>query len=650
MTTGWVGVDRKRLKLLLTIGAVCVATSVAFVATNANASGYEITVYDSYPGTFWLLLVVAVLIGQIVIFESGQLDDNRSYWRWGFALLLSTYLVLLMIQALRYNMYARGDMLTLIGMVLEIKELNVIPESNYYPNVHLLSLTVSYATGLRVAKVINVITPLMSIFYFVSVYALLDTVFTDKRKLPFALPFASLLLFKGQHVTFQPSWFAFCTIPFILFLFFRGYRRTSRYPFKVALVLTIVALAFYHPAVTFFFIAMLIALKGASLVGRQFARRSLTTGSTPLLAASIALILFFSWYYSFETFAGSTVTILYLLLGLSEGASQFGNLSGTIARTNPQLLDLALAGIYTYGLYAAVVGLGLVFLGYLTYLALRRRRSYDPIEAFLGVTFLVFTVGAAIAFFIDVVLAFHRILRYAIFSGSILIGIGFYTLFQRIDAESVDRYLRPIIYVSFFVFAFLSVFTLYGSPLSDDNNRQITQAEIEGMEWLFTHRNTSLVIDQLGINQYRLYTYTQSKKGLGTNVRWHLPPPPMNFMYSNASLEDIPDSAAVNRRYLVITELGRTKNPRFYPQYRQFWRHTPEDFRRLEHDPSFHHVYDDGTLDSYIVRNVSTQPNGSRSAMRAGSPIIETGPNGQALEPSGSPIVRVAHSTNGTRF
>jgi hypothetical protein len=156
---------------------------------------------------------------------------------------------------------------------------------------------------------------------------------------------------------------------------------------------------------------------------------------------------------------------------------------------------------------------------------------------------------------------------------------------------------------------------LYGSPLSNDRNLQITEAEVEGMDWLFAHRNESLLIDQLGISQYRLYRFDPSPQKSAVNVRRAVPPPPMHFEYENASLEDVPSGAATDRRYLVTTRLGRIQNSRFYPEYREFWRHTPEDFEQLERDPSVSHVYDDGTLDAYVVRNVGSR---NASATEAG--------------------------------
>ncbi|USZ69744.1 hypothetical protein NGM10_16735 (plasmid) [Halorussus salilacus] len=600
-----------RLKLLVAAGAASVATAITFVAADPYAPTYEISVYDSYGPAFWALLLAAVFLGQVVVFESGRSEDPHPYWKWGFALVVAASVVLLSIPALRYHLFARGDMLTYIGMIREIADLGTLPRNNYYPNVHLLALTLSDATGIDPSKVINVVPPVVSIFYVVSMYPLLTALFSDGRKALLVLPFASLPLFGFDHVFFHPSVVAFMLLPFVLALLFRSYGGRSRYRFKLLLLVAMVALVFYHPAVTVFVVGILVLLKLSFLVGRRTGEGFTGRETTSLTAASLGFVLFFSWYYSFESIIGSTLGVVYTLVGVSEGSSTFDNISGVFGRTSPDLVDVALTGIYTYGMVGAVVGMGLLFLSYYALLIVRDERRFDPVEAFLGATLVVFTVGGAIAFFVDVVLDFYRIVRYALFAGSVLIGIGFYTLFERVDCETASRNLRRLLYVSFVVFAFLSVFLLYGSPLANDSSSQITQAEVEGMDWLFEHRNRTLLIDQLGIDQYRMYNFHRSTEVWGENVRREVPPPPMHFDYRNASDEEVPSWAATDRRYLVATKLGRTKNPRFYPQYRDFWRHSPEDFERLERDPAVAHVYDDGTLDTYVVRDVGNRTNSS---------------------------------------
>lgn len=606
-----------RSKFLAAVGATCLAAALTFVAANPTASGYEITVYDGYPTAFWVLLLCALFLGQVAIFEGARNRTDLGHWKLGFAVLLAANAVLLFLPAIRYDMWARGDLLTFIGMINNIGVVETVPRSNYYPSIHLFALVFSQVTGIEVAQVVNLLPPVMTLVYVVSTYVFLTVVCDDARKPLYVLPFSSLLLYQFENIWFTPSVFAFMLVPFVLYLLFRVRTERTRTRFKVLLLVSIVALVFYHPAVTVFLVGILGLVKVAFLLrGRVFAGDS-HYKSTPVVAASIASVLFFAWYYSFDSIVGSTLIVVYHLLGISQGSPQFGQITSVYARTTPELSDLVLVGIYSYGLFAPLVGMGSVFLGYFVYLALRGRRSFGVIEAILGGILAVFTVGGVFAFFVDVTLGFTRIVRYVRFAGSILVGFGFYTLFRRADFRSAARYLRPVIYVSFFVFAFLSVFMLYGSPISNEENLQLTDSEMAGMNWLFDHRNESLLVDELGISQYRHHTMVNPRQELGESLRQSTPPPPDHFEYGNGSALSKPeDRTFKNRRYLVVTELGRTKNPRFYPQYPDFWRHTPEDFARLERDSDVAHVYASGSLDTYLVHDVGNGTASENSTRR----------------------------------
>lgn len=641
---GTTGGRASRSRVLAAAGATCLAAALAFVAADPTASGYEITVYDSYPTAFWVLLLAALFFGQAVVFESARGVGGSNDWKLGFGLLLAANGVLLFLPAVRYDVWARGDLLTFVGMITDVGALGAVGPSNYYPNAHLLALVFSWATGVPVADVVNLLPPVMTLVYVVGTYVFLTVACDDARKPLYVLPFSSLLLYKFENLWFTPSVFAFMLVPLVLYLVFRGRTERARTRFRFLLLVGIVALVFYHPAVTIFLVGILgvvtlaFRFRGALDAGRS--RHS----STPIIAASIAFVVFFAWYYSFDSIVGSTLIVVYNLLGLSQGSPQFGQITSVYARTTPQLSDVVLVGIYSYGLFAALVGMASVFVGYFGYLALRGRRSFGTLEAILAGVLAVFTVGGAFAFFVDVTLGFTRIVRYARFAGSILVGFGFYVLFRRVDGRTATRYLRPAAYVSFFVFAFLSTFMLYGSPVSNEPNIQLTDGEIDGMAWLFDHRNESLLVDELGVSQYRHHTMTSPRADLGETLR-QSGPPPDHFAYGNASAVSRPDEdwTLRDRRYLVITELGRTENPRFYPQYPEFWRHAPADFARLERNPDVFRVYDSGTLDTYLVHDVGE---GNASTASPGDASASPTLSGSGSAAAGSNPLRASRRPN----
>ena len=600
-----------RFKLLAAIGAWAVAGSLLFVAADPIASGYEISAYQSHPAPFWFLVLAGLLVGQIVIFESALLDERSRYWKWGFGLLIAANAVLLLLPALRYHLYARGDMLSFIGMIREIQELGAVPRSNYYPNLHLLALTLSFASGVDVSTLVNLLPPLFSILFAVSLYLLLDVLFADDRKALFVLPIGALLLYKFENLLFSPNVAAFMTVPFVLAVLGRIYASDSPTRFKLPFLVVILSLVFYHPITTLFLVGLFVLLKLAFAADRRIEARSVGRENTPVVIASIAFVVFFAWYYSFESIIGSTTLLLAALLGVGGGTPEVAKITSVFARATPDLVDIALVGLYTYGLIAAIFGLAVTFVADRLYAARTADRRLDAIEMFLGLGLAVFFVGGVAAFFVDFRFGSTRFFRYVRLFGSIIIGLGLFDLAARAAPESIDRYLRPVAYTAFFVLAAMSVFMLYGSPISNDRNLQVTEAEIEGMEWLLDNRDPGLLIDELGTSQYRIYSAEPRPEVSGRNVRQFETQPPDHFAYDNASALDQPPETTGQQRYLAVTRLGRIRNPEFFPNYRPFWRHTPDDFRGLEYDSDVDRVFDGGEFDAYLVRDVGASANNS---------------------------------------
>jgi hypothetical protein len=43
--------------------------------------------------------------------------------------------------------------------------------------------------------------------------------------------------------------------------------------------------------------------------------------------------------------------------------------------------------------------------------------------------------------------------------------------------------------------------------------------------------------------------------------------------------------------------------PAQFPEYRRFWRYTPENFDRLNRDETVSQVYDNGEFDLYMIQS-----------------------------------------------
>ncbi len=624
--------DRRRLrtKLLALVGVASLALCGAYIAVGPPATAYEIHLYGAYPVWFWLAICGAFVVGQLLVLRAvavgGDADADEATgpgWRYGVALLLGANGLLLSLPYLRYRLFAvgKGDMLSFVGMVDSLAQTGRLDPENYYPGLNALTGVFSHATGLDTAELVNLLPPFFSLFYLGGLYFLLDTVTERRRDVLFVLPVAYLPLFGFENVMFSPSVFAFTFVPFVLALLFRtsAWERRTRY--ASLLVLSVVGVVFFHPLTTLFLLGLFALAKAPELYGRATARRS--GRPVPVLAVgTVAGVLFFAWYYTYESIAGSTYLVFARLLGLEAvQSSEFGNLSGTAARTTPRLVDLLQTGLYTYGVFGLLVSFGAVFACYLLVRLLRGDTELSDVSLFFLAVFTAFTGLSVLAFFVDLTVGFTRISRYARFTAPILVGFGASALWARASGSWQRSTLLGALSVGFAAIVFLSVFSLYASPLSNGANGQITQSEVEGMEWVLDHRNESLLIDEYGTTQSRFQEMLEYEVDDPENIRSEGTNPPMHFAYGAPPPDGPPEY-----RYLLVTELGRQQNPTFYPGYRGFWRYTPADFQRLENRSTVDRVYDNGGFESYLVAKNRTEEGASAASSLAPASAPPTGP------------------------
>ncbi len=619
--------DRRRLrtKLLALVGTALLALCGAYIAAGPPVTEYEIHIYGAYPVWFWLAICGALVVGQLLVLRAVAVDDETTGpgWRYGVSLLLGANGLLLSLPYLRYQLYAvgKGDMLTFVGMVDYLVQTGRLEPENYYPGLNAFAGVFSHATGLDTAELVNLLPPFLSLFYLGGLYFLLDTVTERRRDVLFVLPVAYLPLFGSENVMFSPSVFAFSFIPFVLALLFRTNTWERRTQYSSLLVLSVVAVVFFHPLTTLFLLGLFALAKAPELYGRLTAQR--TGRPVPVLAVgTVAGVLFFAWYYTYESIAGSTYLVVARLFGFEAvQSSEFGSLSDTAARTTPRLVDLLQTGFYTYGVFGLLVSFAAVFGCYLLVRLLRGDTELSDVSLFFLAVFAAFTGLSVLAFFVDLTVGFTRISRYARFTAPILIGFGASALWARASSSWQRSTLLGALSVGLAAVVFLSVFSLYASPLSNSANGQITQSEVEGMEWVLDHRNESLLIDEYGTTQSRFQEMLEYEVDDPVNIRSEGTDPPMHFAYGAPPPDGPPEY-----RYLLVTDLGRQINPTFYPGYQGFWRHAPADFQRLDNRSTVARVYDNGGFESYLVAKNRTEE-GTSAAASSLVPAPESAPS-----------------------
>ena len=172
------------LKIITIIAFIFIILASIIIAKTPPASDYEISIYDAYPGYFWVFIITSIFMGQIILLKSAfSSDKNDKIWVSGFLAILTTNVILLFMPFIRgYATYGRGDVLSHIGYIKDILRTASFGTNNFYPLDHIVTASLSYITSINVEPAVNIIPPIFSLFYIISIYFLARQIFERKTK------------------------------------------------------------------------------------------------------------------------------------------------------------------------------------------------------------------------------------------------------------------------------------------------------------------------------------------------------------------------------------------------------------------------------------------------------------------------------------
>lgn len=579
-------------------GAVIVLLLTIILSMTPPADGYEFSIYRALPIKFWVLAISGLVMSQLVVVRYALWDDDSVLsWRYGVLIALSIETLILSLPYFRgYQAYDRADVLTHIGYIRSIHQYGTPPARDIYPNIHFVTLSLSYATGIEPLHVINTISIVIPVFSVLAWYAFVIRLY-DRQRALLTLPFAMLFVAGSAYTNPSPYTQISLVVPFVLYLFVRE-RQTRTVPSRIALAVTAMALVIYHPIITLFVSGILLAYV---IVDWVLNARSESGSSRPSVgrASTLQLLvgLFLSWYHGFEPIIRRSREAIRGLLGTSGGQSPLGQYSSTVSSTSPKLSDILVIGFVEYGVSAIFLGIGGTYVLVKTYDGLFNRFDIDIYEGTFIVSFITFA-GASVCFLVfDLIVGFGRPLLYVNIFGTLLAGPLFYWAYQRIDFR---RGITLFLCVTLLAYTTFGVLSLYHSPLKAEPGRHVTDAELEGSQWLLEHRNRFFGTVEYGITLWRFGDtyFGVNKSSRRETVDPESPLPPPNFGYrNNATL----GSSYQADQYMVITTKGREFYPSVYPEYRSQWRFRDRDFEQLQRDPTTSQVYHNGNVNVYHI-------------------------------------------------
>jgi hypothetical protein len=583
---------------LALIGVGFLISIAATVYVTPPASGYEVEIYASYPIQFWISVVGAIFVGQLLVLRSVGSRGDGGGRVFGIAFSLVGILTLLFLPYIRgYPVYGRADVLTHIGLVSDLGVYGI--EGNIYPPMHILVASLAGATGVEPIALINLLSVVFTLLLVGSMYFLVTQLFSNRRVVTFALPFALFPVAGAAHVTSVPYGLSLLMVPFVVYLLFKE-QRAQVMSLRVMLLFAIVGVVLFHPLTAMF---VSIALVVYAAVKRIPAFETDHLG--PTHAASFSLLVFGGWYLDNAGIIIRFRTVTTDFLNPDSGGSELASTAETVNRTGAELSDILRIAVFQYGSEVILFGLATIFVAIVITLWIRSGEAPGVFAFAFGCTVVLFA-GIGVLFLTnDFIVGFGRPLGFGELFAAPLAGAFWYVAWQSKDAPAWRTATTVAFSAVLLIVVSLTVVGMFTSPLTAETNQQTTQMELDGMEWFFEHRNDDFLIEEFGIRQYRFDHALHGVEGESQMIRRSDTRPPDHFNYT--TYDTLGESYA-DDRYLLLTRLGRVTYPAKFPDYRDQWRFTGDDFERLEYDRSVARVYDNGEFDIYRINGSETPP------------------------------------------
>ncbi len=576
------------------VGLSLLIGAIVMVISMPQAPGYELSIYEAFPSVFWAFLVAAIGVGAFVIVGSALRKSDHT-WRWGLLLMILANLLLVLLPVIRgYRMFGRSDAMTHLGFSHDIGILGTV-DGNLYPPAHLLIRAVVDSTGMDPVTVGMLIPPLFTLLYFGAMGLLVFTVFDTRRVILLTLPFVALPVLRHGHLGLRPFDLSVMLLPIMLYLLAKGHQEAFA-PIRAMSVIALIAVLLYHPLTAFFvtgLVLIYVTAKHLPLAQDRY--------STPTSVFSLSAAVFVAWYSNYSGIIVRFQSAYHEFVGSDEETETRADAyAATVEQASPAVLDIVRVIAFRYGLEFVLFGLGFAFLGLMTLQYLQWGDRPDTVTfAFLG-TLVLFSVGGVGFLLLDLIVPMERPFQIAKVVAIVLVGQLFASLYPgNIGIQSQTWQLRSFytaIAGVLLVLILLSVFSLHLSPLGSEVNQQVTEMEIEGSEWAFNHSDQEYDVVEFDLSHRRFHHYHYGVEHEFT-VQGERPPDHFNYQAGPTFGEFYEDD-----KHLVINELGRVVYPEGFPNYPENWRFTPDDYERLEVDPTVDRAYDNGDYNTYLVR------------------------------------------------
>ncbi len=575
--------------------------SLFIVATNLGVQGYEISIYDEYPMYLWYLIIFSIFTFQLLLFLN-FLYGTKSSLSWKSAcigIILMNFALLIMPFIRGYSIYGLGDPVSHRGYMLDISQTGHISSYNMYPIDHILGIVTHQICGFDL-NISMLFYP--SVFYiiFVSSFYLLFRLFSNNSPIFIGMILSTLLFAGNASIIFAPNSQANSFLPFIFYLYLCCIKFKKGIAFNTLIIISLIFITFFHPLTAIFLIISFSIYEFIKFVLGYFEKIHFQTERTSKYLILIMFIIYFSWQTYAVLILGTIKKVYTRLYGESLGPSTVDNYFKLMTNVNPDPIYMVSSFIYVYGLSLLLIIMGLFSLIILLNGWKNKKYPMDLFSTMFSLVFLLFSTIYIISFFLIKEIGFNRSYYYAVFSSIFLVPLasGYSYRKQKMLINSHKIIVLLSIIVIFFL-TYLSVFTLYSSPITKSPGQHLADSWLIGINSFFEKRDENLPINigLISIERLKDGLYGRSKKL--TNIETgEAPIIPEHFGYiNNTHFAEYYGKSG----YFIMPSLFKIYYEKIFPEFPDSWKFNQTDFFMLENDNRAHKIYSNRELDIYFL-------------------------------------------------
>lgn len=579
------------------------------------ASGYELSIYNSFPWYFWMIIIFIIIISISNLYEY---YISNMYLPKYFALisllsLIFVNIIILILPLVRgYYFGGNGvssDLWAHAGYVNQIFDSNIIGKNNIYPSLHILMFNISETADLDLRKILNFLPLMFSMLYIVFSYLLCKIISLNKKQPLFIILFFIPLLFSLFHYSMLPAFQSFVFVPLYIYLY-ENVKRKKENKYYILLIFLTFLIPFYHPITTFVLLLILISLIVYDVftdIYKKFFNIDIKIKKKYVIELNLLIILFvlFTYWNIFQNrgISGFKSIILQFLSGAETTIGiEYTNYLGIANLSYFQLFKLIFIRYGAILIYAILI---CYILFYLIKNLISKNNENNLNHSFLKYLFLLIVI-TFFSFILNFVVYLTtdpiRNAFFAIMFSSIVIGLFFGNKFisKQMDYKILKNKLKFLSILSLvFLCITISIFNLYPSPISWNSNSQTTEHYISGAYWFSNARNLNQsVSSDYGINIIRIEQFqtmgSKYNKKIDKTEFFSLPSH-FDFNEKNNSINDyhyILNSKLNRISYLAFPENVREKVTQF----------NEKDFIKIDSKLSINKIF---TNDEFEVRIVN---------------------------------------------